>query len=59
MLKDCVRSPFCFGSRILSAKEYNYIINSIKSGLICILKVDCIAIYALSSSIEHDFVQNV
>jgi len=59
MLKDCVRSPFCFGSRILSAKEYNYIINSIKSGLICILKVDCIAIYALSSSIEDAFVQNV
>lgn len=59
MLKDCVRSPFCFGSRILSAKEYNYIINSIKPGLICILKVDCTAIYALSSTVGHVFVQNV
>lgn len=59
MLKDCVRSPFCFGSRILSAKEYNYNINSIKSDLVCILKVDCTAIYALSSTIEHAFVQNI
>lgn len=59
MLKDCVRSPFCFGSRILSAKEYNYIIISIKSGLVCILKVDCTAIYALSSTIEYAFVQNI
>lgn len=59
MFKGLRSQSFCFGSRILSAKEYNYIINSIKPGLICILKVDCTAIYALSSTVGHVFVQNI